>query len=79
MLKADVWYFTVRQLNVKTSHKASVIPGVPQGQLVLERPRHPSACRFEDCEGGVQRPSQWSNSIKAGLCALFDEGCAKHH
>lgn len=25
-----------------------------------------------------ERPSQWSNSIKAGLCALFDEGCVKN-
>lgn len=30
-------------------------------------------CRFEDCEGGVKRPSQWVNSIKAGICALFDD------
>lgn len=45
----------------------------------MEGPCHPSVCRFEDCEGWVKRPSQWSNSIKAGLCALFDEGCVKHH
>lgn len=37
-------------------------------------------CRFEDREGGVKRPSQWSSSIKASICALFHEGgCVEHH
>lgn len=45
----------------------------------MERPCHPSACGFEDFEGGAEGPSQWSNSIKAGLCALFEKGCVVHH
>lgn len=54
------------------------IPGAPRGQLIMERPCHPSECSFEDCEGGVKSPSQWSYSNKAGLCALFHEGWVKN-
>lgn len=55
-----------------------LIPGGPQGQLVMERPRRPLACRAEDRKVGVKGPSQWRSSSKAVLCALFDEGCDKH-
>lgn len=60
------------------SHKACLIPGVPQSRLAMGKTL-PSCCTSAQGLWGWSQEAQWSNSIKAGLCAFFDEGCVKQH